>query len=393
MPDLSVALEQLRHKGLLRQRQIVAGPQGPYLDVGGKRYLSFCSNDYLGLANDGRIADIVVRAVARYGVGAGASHLISGHGVLHEKLEHRLAQFVGCERAVLFSTGYLANIGVIPTLVGRGDAIFSDEFNHASLIDGARLSGAKIEIYSHADTTHLAFALESSTAPRKLVISDAVFSMEGDFAPVAKLVELCERHDAWLLLDDAHGFGVVGQGGRGTLSHFGLQSKNVVYMATLGKAAGVAGAFVAGNADLVEWLIQTARGYVFSTAAPPALAAGVLISLQLIEQEQSRRDRLQHLIHALRAGLTNSPWRLLPSDTAIQGLLIGDNHAAVGLMVALKDKGIWVPAIRPPSVPRGTARLRISLSAGHSLDDVERLVTGLNECAPKSHCVQTALGD
>ena len=383
MPDLSAALAQLKEKGLLRQRRTLAGPQGPHVEMDGKRYLAFCSNDYLGLANDPRIIDIVCRAASRYGVGAGASPLICGHSLPHEKLEQALARFVGCERALHFSTGYMANIGVVQVLVGKGDAVFSDELNHASLIDGVRLSNARTEIYSHGDMTHLEFSLASSTAPRKLVVSDVVFSMDGDFAPVKKLVELCDRYDAWLLLDDAHGFGVIGKQGRGALSHFGVESKNVIYMGTLGKAAGVAGAFLAGSADLVEWLLQTARSYIFTTAAPPMLAAGLLASLRLIETEENRRVRLHHLIDALKDGLKDLPWRLLPSDTAIQPLLIGDNDTAVGIMNALMDLGIWVPAIRPPTVPRGTARLRISLSAGHSVEDVGRLVEALRAMTPK----------
>lgn len=383
MPDLSAALAQLKEKGLLRQRRTISGPQGPNLEVDGKRYLAFCSNDYLGLAGDSRIAGIVCQAASRYGVGSGASPLISGHGFLHEKLEQALARFVGCERALHFSTGFMANVGVVQALVGKGDAVFSDEFNHASLIDGVRLSKAQTEIYSHGDMTHLEFALASSTAPRKLVVSDAVFSMDGDFAPVPKLAELCERYDAWLLLDDAHGFGVTGKEGRGALSHFGVRSKNVIYMGTLGKAAGVAGAFVAGSAGVVEWLLQTARSYVFTTAAPSILAAGVLASLQLIEKEEHRRVRLQELIAALKEGLKDLPWKLLPSDTPIQPLLIGDNDAAVSLMNALMEQGIWVPAIRPPTVPRGTARLRISLSAGHTVEDVGRLAGALRGLAAK----------
>ena len=299
----------------------------------------------------------------------------------HEKLEIALAKFVGLPRALYFSSGYMANTGVIPALAGRGDEIFSDALNHACIIDGARLSRAALQIYAHADMTELARMLSASNTARKLVVSDAVFSMDGDIAPVLELVALCERHDAWLLLDDAHGFGVLGANGRGVLAHFAIRSPNVVYMGTLGKAAGVSGAFVAGQPDVIDWLIQRARTYVFSTGAPPALAVALLESLGIIEREGWRREHLHALAARLRAGLSGLPWTLLPSQTAIQPLIIGDNESALSVMGKLQEKGIWVPAIRPPTVPTGTARLRISLSAAHSFADVDRLVAGLVDIA------------
>jgi 8-amino-7-oxononanoate synthase len=299
----------------------------------------------------------------------------------HEDLEIALAQFVGLPRALYFSSGYMANTGVIPALAGEGDAIFSDALNHACIIDGTRLSRAEVQIYAHADMTELARMLGASNAKRKLIVTDAVFSMDGDIAPIRELVALCEQHDAWLLLDDAHGFGVLGASGRGVLEHFNIQSPNVIYMATLGKAAGVSGAFVAGQGDVIEWLVQRARTYVFSTASPPALAVALQDSLRIIEKETWRREQVQKLITHLRDGLAKLPWKLLPSQTTIQSLIIGDNADALSVMEKLKEKNIWVPAIRPPTVAVGTARLRMSLSAAHTLEDVGRLVDGLHSIA------------
>jgi 8-amino-7-oxononanoate synthase len=379
MPTLVRDLADLDHQGLRRQRRIVESPQGTHLTVDGKGYLAFCSNDYLGLANHPAIAQAAARGLQQYGVGAGASHLISGHTAAHEALETELAAFVGLPRALYFSSGYMANTGVIPALARRGDDVFSDELNHACLIDGARLARADIKVYRHLDFAQLHHQLSASVAPRKLVISDAVFSMDGDITPLPQLVELCERFDAWLVLDDAHGFGVHGENGRGTLAHFRIASPNVIYMGTLGKAAGVSGAFVAGQLDVIEWLVQRARTYVFSTATPPLLACALRQSLQLIAEEEWRRERLRALIAQLRATLKTPRWRLMYSDTPIQPLIIGDNLEAMAAMQSLRARAIWVPAIRPPTVPAGTARLRISLSAAHSSADVERLVGALSE--------------
>ena len=385
MPNFSSQLAALERQNLTRRRRVVTSTQSTHLTVDGKTYLSFCSNDYLGLASHHTLIEALIQGARDYGVGAGASHLISGHMTAHDELEAALAAFVGLPRALYFSSGYMANTGVIPALAGRGDGIFSDALNHACIVDGARLSRADVQVYPHADMAALARLLEASNAPRKLIVSDAVFSMDGDIAPLAELVALCERHDAWLLLDDAHGFGVLGACGRGVLEHAALRSPNIIYMGTLGKAAGVSGAFVAGQADVIEWLAQRARTYVFTTATPPALAVATLASLKLIETETWRREQLQQLAARLKSGLASSPWRLLPSQTAIQPLIIGENDAALRVMAGLQNHGIWVPAIRPPTVPPGTARLRISLSAAHSVDDVDALVNAL-------HAVQTAHG-
>lgn len=375
--ELAARLRELDAAGLRRRRAQVQGPQGARLRVGGRDWLSFCSNDYLGLAGDPRIRDAAARALQRYGVGAGASGLVSGHADIHEALEQRLAAFVGLDRALHFSTGYMANLGVLPALAGPGDAVFSDQLNHASLIDAARLSRARVRVYRHGDVQQLAGMLGESPQAGRLVVTDSVFSMDGDIAPLPALLEACEAHDAWLVVDDAHGFGVLGPQGRGSLAHWGLRSDRIIYIGTLGKAAGVFGAFAAGSADAVDWLQQRARTYMFTTASPPALAAALLASIDLIETEDWRREQLRRSIACLRRELGPGPLRLLPSDTPIQPLIVGANDDAMSLMAALRDDGIWVPAIRPPTVPTGTARLRISLSAAHDDADVERLASAL----------------
>jgi 8-amino-7-oxononanoate synthase len=368
---------------------VVVPEDGAYLRVNGQRLLAFCSNDYLGLANHPALVQAACDGARAYGVGSGGSPLVSGHSSANDALEHSLARFVRLPRALYFYAGYATNIGIVPALVGKGDAIFSDALNHACLIDGTRLSGAQIHRYAHTDMAALEQQLASSPAPRKFVISDAVFSMDGDVADVPALLALCERYDALLLLDDAHGFGVLGPQGRGCLAHFSLTGQNasprVLYMATLGKAAGVAGAFVAGSEALVEWLLQKTRSYIFATAAPALLASALQMSLQLIEQDEWRREHLQRLIARLKTGLTQglqgSSWHLGASATAIQPLLIGPNDAALGVMQGLRERGLWVPAIRPPTVAEGTSRLRITLSAAHTEADIDSLVQALTALA------------
>ena len=385
MLDLESRLGELEAAGLTRHRKVLTSPQGANVSLAGQRCLSFCSNDYLGLANHPAVVAAAQRGAALYGVGAGASHLVCGHSMPHEQVEEALAAFTRLPRALYFSTGYMAALGTIAALAGRGDVIFSDTLNHACLIDGARLSRADVHVYPHGDLAALDSALSRCANHAKLIVSDAVFSMDGDIAPVPELLALCERHDAWLLLDDAHGFGVLGDGGRGVLSHFEVQSPRIVYLGTLGKAAGVFGAFVAGEASVIEWLLQRARTYIFTTALPPLLAVATLESLRLIAQESWRREHLTTLIARLRKGLARLPWQLLPSVTPIQPLIIGDNRRAVELSEALLQQGIWVPAIRPPTVPAGSARLRISLSAAHAADDVDRLVDALHCAANRQH--------
>ncbi len=381
MRDFAAALAALDAAHLRRRRRVVSGPQGAEMTVDGEHVLAFASNDYLGLANHPAIAEAAVAAIGKHGVGASASHLISGHHEEHEALEAELADFVGAERALYFSTGYMANSGIVPALAGRGDAIFSDELNHACLIDGARLSRADLHVYPHNDMAVLDAALRASPAAHKLILSDAVFSMDGDVAPLAELVALCERHDALLLLDDAHGFGVLGPHGEGTPAHLGIRSDRLLYLGTLGKAAGVSGAFVAGRADIVEWLVQRTRTYIFTTATPPLLAAAVRASLRVIREDDWRRDLLRAHAARMRTRVAGLPWTLLRSDCAIQPLVIGGNAATMHVMEQLRARGIWAPGIRPPTVPEGTGRLRISLSAAHTTAHVDALCDALHAVA------------
>lgn len=376
---LAHELARLDARGLKRARRQLQSPQSARVVVEGRRYVAFCSNDYLGLAGDPRLVEAMREGAARLGAGAGASHLILGHAEAHDALEQALARFVGLPRALLFSTGYMANIGVVTALAGREDAVFADRLNHASLNDACLLSRARFRRYPHGDLDALAHLLATTPARRRMIVTDGVFSMDGDLAPLAGLAELAERHDAWLLVDDAHGFGVLGPAGRGVLSHFDLSSPRIIYMATLGKAAGVFGAFVAAEPDVVEYLVQRARTYVYTTATPPALTVALLKSLEVIEAEAWRRERLAQLVRAVTSGLAGARWRLLESTTAIQPLMIGGNEAALAVSEALAARGLLVPAIRPPTVPPGTARLRISLSAAHTVDDAAALVAALND--------------
>jgi len=378
---LQSELNERASLGLLRQRSMLQSPQAPHIMVDGKSYLSFCSNDYLGLANHPQLIAALQQGAQQHGVGAGAAHLVSGHNATHHRLENELAAFVSKPAALLFSTGYMANLGVVQALVGKGDTVFADKLNHASLNDAMQLSRATAKRYRHNDMTQLAKLLKQAKSGRKLVITDAVFSMDGDLAPLPELLALCEQHDAWLLIDDAHGFGVLGEQGRGSLAHFGIASKRVICMATLGKAAGVFGAFVAAEQVVIDTLINHARSYVYTTATPPALASALLESLRLIANGDELRDHLQRLIAQLRSGLRSLPWSVMPSATAIQPLLVGGNQAALNLSAGLRERGIWVAAIRPPTVPQGTARLRITLSAAHRAADVTRLIESLHELA------------
>jgi 8-amino-7-oxononanoate synthase len=382
-PDqLSSALTELDAQSLRRVRRVLDGPQGVRVTLDGKPYLSFSSNDYLGLANHPVLAEAVRLAVDSVGVGAGAAHLLTGHHRLHHELESELAAFVGLPAALLFSTGYMASLGVVPALLDRHGEVFEDKLNHASLVDAAVLSRAKLTRYPHADMAALEQRLAESTAKVKMIASDTVFSMDGDLAPLAALLALARRHDAWLYLDDAHGFGVLGERGEGALSLLsGAQDDRLIYLATLGKAAGVAGAFVGGSVDLIEWLVNKARTYIFTTAQPPLLAAAVSVSLQVIAADRWRRAHLLELIERLKSGLAGLPWPLMASATPIQPLLVGGNAEALRLADGLREQGILLPAIRPPTVPQGEARLRISLSAAHSLDDVERLAAALHGLA------------
>lgn len=376
---LKNALDQREKDGLLRQRRLLDSPQAERIIANEKPYLSFCSNDYLGLANHPKLIVAMQQAAGDSGVGSGASGLVTGHHRYHDDLEKQLAKFVNLPAALLFSTGYMANIGVLGALVGRGDAIFADKLNHACLNDGGYYSLAEFKRFAHNDVQALEKLLNASTAKHKIIAVDAVFSMDGDIAPIPEYLALCERYDAYLYIDDAHGFGVLGKHGAGTLSHFNLKSPRIIMMATLGKAAGVAGAFVAGEQVVIDYLIQTAKSYVYSTPAPPALSATLSESVNLIAQGDDLRAHLYGLIDLLKTELKLEKWQLMPSITSIQPLLIGDNFEAVAVSKYLQAQGILVPAIRPPTVPVGTARLRISLSAAHSQDDVLRLIAAIKQ--------------
>ena len=379
LEDLQEELDRRKVDGLLRQRRLLDSPQAEHIVANGKKYLSFCSNDYLGLANHPSLIAAMQAAAGDSGVGSGASNLITGHHRYHDALEKKLAKFVDMPATLVFSTGYMANIGVISALMGRDDAVFCDKLNHACLNDGAILSRANFQRFAHNDVAALEKLLKSSTAKQKLIAVDAVFSMDGDIAPIPDYLRLCEQYDAYLYVDDAHGFGVLGEHGKGCLSHFNIKSPRIIMMATLGKAAGVAGAFVAGEQVVIDYLVQNARSYVYSTPAPPALSATLIQSVTLIEQGDDLRAHLQRLIATLKANLQLKNWVLMPSDTAVQPLVVGGNHAAVTVSEHLQKLDILVPAIRPPTVPKNTARLRISLSAAHSEQDVIKLASALND--------------
>jgi 8-amino-7-oxononanoate synthase len=379
MDDLRSALVDMDVSSSRRYRKLTDSPCAPQVSLNGRDVLAFASNDYLGLANHPQLIEACAEGARRWGVGAGASHLVSGHSAVHEALENELARFVRCEAALVFSTGYMANIAVMPALLGRDDALFADRLNHASLVDGARLSRASMHRYAHNDMAALADMLEASRARRKLIVSDAVFSMDGDIAPLSRLLELADQHDAWLLIDDAHGFGALGPQGRGSLAAADLHSDRIILMGTLGKAAGVAGAFVAGSAALIDWLLQKSRSYIFTTAMPPMQAHVLLSSLELIEISDDRRRHLNMLIARFREGMLPYADRLTPSGTAIQPVIIGDNATTMAVAAALLERDIWTPAIRPPTVPAGSARLRISLSAAHTLAQVDQLAAALAE--------------
>lgn len=377
-------LAVLAAAGLQRRRRLLSSPCAPNAIVDGCSVVAFCSNDYLGLAADPQIAQALADGALRWGAGAGASHLVSGHLLPHDQLEQALAAFVGRDAALYYSTGYLANLGVVPSLVGRGDAIFADKLNHASLIDAVRLSRADSYRYPHGDVQALARMLATTTARRKMIVTDAIFSMDGNIAPLAQLYRLAQEHDAWLVIDDAHGFGVLGAHGAGSAAHCGLPpSPRVVYIGTLGKAAGVSGAFVAGGSTVIDALVQTSRSYIFTTASSPAIAGAVSKSLELIAAGDDRRAHLQALIARLRSRLApvclQAGWTLAPSATPIQPVIVGGNDAAVTLAQQLFERGFWVPAIRPPTVPAGQARLRISLSAAHTEAQIDALAAALAE--------------
>lgn len=375
------SLAQLDADSLLRKRMLLESAQGTHVRVDGRDLVSFCSNDYLGLANDPAIARAAQAAINDFGVGAGASHLVTGHHRLHHEFEEAFARFVGKPSTLLFSTGYMANIGVLTALVGRHGEVFADKLNHASLNDAAQQCGAKFTRYAHSDLDQLEEQLKKSTAQDKLICTDLVFSMDGDVADVDRLFELADTHDAWLYLDDAHGFGVLNKG-HGGMTEAARKSDRVIYLATLGKAAGVFGAAVAAHAHVIDWLVQKAKPYIYTTATPPMLSAALIESLKQIEAGDLRREILRRHVDRLREGFKSLPqWHLMDSDTPIQPLVVGENAEALKVSKKLLKRGLLVPAIRTPTVPKGSARLRISLSAGHTEAEVEMLVSAIRELA------------
>ncbi len=381
MRDFVREIEQRKAAGLYRTRRVVSGPQQPRMTADGDAVLAFCSNDYLGLANHPALVEAAKSGLETNGLGGAASHLVCGHHQAHHQLEERLAAFTGRSGALFFSTGYMANMGVISALAGRGDSIFSDALNHASIIDGCKLSRATIKTYPHGDTDTLAKQL-AETEGHKLVVTDGVFSMDGDIAPLRELARLCQAHGALLVVDDAHGFGCVGPQGRGSVCAEGLTEDEVpLVIGTFGKAFGCSGAFVAGPALLMDYLVQKARTYIYTTAMPPALAIASQASIDLVEHEDGRRQHLQSLIARFRCAMTALGYRLLPSTTAIQPVLVGDARAAVRLSADLEKLGLLVTAIRPPTVPQGASRLRVTLSASHTDAELDRLIAGFAACA------------
>ena len=378
--DLSSELDELKHRELYRSRQIIDGAQGPTVQINGVAFDNFSSNDYLGLANHPAVIKTFQQAAENYGVGSGSAHLICGHSAEHHALEEELAEFTGRERALVFSTGYMANLGAIAGLVQKGDEVFQDKLNHASLIDGGRISGAGVKRFSHSDMSRLQQLLETSSADKKLIVSDGVFSMDGDEANIKDLVVLAGKSKAMLMIDDAHGMGVLGESGAGLIEKYGLSQQQVpILMATFGKALGTSGAFVAGSEELIETLIQKARTYIFTTAMPAAVMAATRESLKIAQQETWRRDKLTSLVVRFRRGAEQLGLSLMPSETPIQPVILGSNSAVLSASSYLKEKGILVGAIRHPTVRKSTERLRITLSATHSEAQVDKLLLRLEE--------------
>ncbi|BBV95016.1 MULTISPECIES: 8-amino-7-oxononanoate synthase [Pseudomonas] len=381
--DLAARLAERRAADLYRQRPLLESPQGPEVVVDGQRLLAFCSNDYLGLANHPEVIAAWQTGAERWGVGGGASHLVVGHSTPHHQVEEALAELTGRPRALLFSTGYMANLGAITALVGQGDTVLQDRLNHASLLDGGLLSGARFNRYLHNDPASLASRLDKAVG-NTLVVTDGVFSMDGDLANLPALADVARARGAWLMVDDAHGLGTLGTQGGGIVEHFGLGVEDVpVLIGTLGKACGTAGAFVAGSEALIEALVQFARPYIYTTSQPPALAYATLKSLELLRRETWRREHLAALIRQFREGAQQIGLQLMDSPTPIQPIVIGDSAQALRLSRMLRERGLLVTAIRPPTVPAGSARLRVTLSAAHSEAQVQLLLNALAECYPQ----------
>ena len=374
MRVLSEDLDDLEARDLLRVRRVVAGSQGAELELDGRRVLCFASNNYLGLAAAPEVVEASCRALEESGASAGASPLISGHMSAHEELEAEIAAWLNCEASLVFGSGYHANIGVIASLVGEGDAVFSDALNHASLIDGCRLTRANVQIYAHGDLNDLERKLSATSARRRLIVSDSVFSMDGEVAPIAGLVELAERHDAWLMLDEAHAMGVFGADGAGAAAAAGLGDRVAIRMGTLGKALGSYGAFVAGSRPLVDLLVNRARSYVFSTALPPPVVAAAQAAVQIARRDSRRREAVWRNVHRLHAGLVAAGISVLPLESTIVPMILGPSKKALAVARRALSEGVFAPAIRPPTVPEGTSRIRLTPIATHEEEQIDRAV-------------------
>lgn len=377
--SLRTTLTERQQAHLYRTRRTLGQAQQPETVIDGKPMLTFCSNDYLGLANDPRVVARFQAAASTYGVGSGASHLVNGHSEEHHQLEQELAAFTGRDRALLFSTGFMANLGTIQALVDKPDAVFEDRLNHASLLDGGLHSGAKFQRYLHNDVDNLTRRLEKDQSRRRLIVTDGVFSMDGDCAPIGELVNCAQQHNAWLMVDDAHGFGCIGSKGQGLVAEHFDQNQVQVLMGTLGKAFGTSGAFIAGSETLIETLIQFARPYIYTTAIPPAVAAATRTSLQLVQTEPERRTQLNKLIQRFRQEAKALGLTLMDSPTPIQPIVLGSETETLAWSQALEAEGLLVTAIRPPTVAKGSARLRITFSASHTDAQLDRLLDSLDK--------------
>ena len=384
MKDLRQELEKRKRLHRYRSRRIIKSPQQAEILIDDKNLISFCSNDYLGLANHPKIKQATIDAINKFGVGSGSAHLVSGHSVAHHQLEEELAEFTGYPRAILFSTGYMANLGLCQALIGKNDTVYEDRLNHASLIDGGLISGARFQRYLHNDISSLQQKISkadkntSEKMTETLVLSDGVFSMDGDIANLPALAALCKTSNSWLMIDDAHGFGTLGETGKGCLQHFSLSTTEIpIYMATLGKAMGTAGAFIAGSDELIETIIQKARSYIYTTAMPAAIAEATRCSLNIIQNEAEHLQNLNSNICYFRNCCSQADIAIENSQTAIQPLLIGDDEKATKISQQLFDSGFLITAIRPPTVPEGTSRLRITLSAKHNKEHINQLIAAL----------------
>lgn len=374
---LTEELNKLKASGLYRTLRIIEGPQGPRVKIDGEEVILLCSNNYLGMADHPRLKEAAIKATERYGAGSGASRLVSGTMELHQELEERIARFKGTEAALVFNSGYTANTSVIPALVNRGDFIFSDKLNHASIIDGCILSRAEFRRYSHKDVAGLERLLKavSSDLSRKLIVTDSVFSMDGDIPPLPEIVNLAKKYGAMVMVDDAHATGVLGKTGRGSLEHFGLTSENnIIQMGTLGKALGTFGAYIAGSRELIYYLINKARGFIFSTSLPPSVLASAIAAIDLIDEEPYLRQALWDKTCYLKNGLDELGFDTMGSETPIIPIFIGDTAKTMEFSKRLIDNKVFVSGIRPPTVPEGKSRLRVTLMATHSYEDLNRAI-------------------